>query len=142
MAGRGRAPKPASERRNRTEPQRGDWVDLLPLEKSVLPNLPKEHLVCKRTKSAWEAWRKDPATAMFGPAEVQLCVDLAYVYETWVNDPTASLAAELRQRQDGLGLSPKGKQDRRWRVVRGEAEVSQIRPASVHRLRVVAPDGA
>jgi hypothetical protein len=71
---------------------------------------------------------------MYGPAEVQLAVDLAYVYEQWVQEPTAALAAEIRQRQDGLGLSPKGKQDRRWRVTaaaeerEATAEVADIRP--------------
>ena len=90
--------------------------------------------------SAWEAWRSDPATGMYGPAEVQLIVDLAYIYELWVMEPTAALAAELRQRQDGLGLSPKGKQDRRWRVVAEveaqEAAATRVVP-SARRLRAV-----
>jgi hypothetical protein len=37
---------------------------------------------------AWKAWRSDPATGMYGPAEVQLALDLAYVYEQWVQDGT------------------------------------------------------
>lgn len=140
MAGRGRAPKPASERRNTSAPQRGEWVELPPLtKKGVLPDLP-EGSWSTRTASAWEAWRSDPATGMYGPAEVQLIVDLAYIYELWVMEPTAALAAELRQRQDGLGLSPKGKQDRRWRVVAEveaqEAAATRVVP-SARRLRAV-----
>lgn len=105
-----------------------------PLSHAVLPSLPRSDSWSSRTKAAWAAWRKDPATAMYGPAEIQLATDLAYVYEQWVLEPTAALAAEIRQRQDGLGLSPKGKQDRRWRVTapvdeaEPAAEVADIRP--------------
>lgn len=139
MAGRGRAPKPSAERRNHHVPQRGDWIELPPLKGSVLPVLPKDEW-SSRTRAAWKAWRSDPATGMYGPAEVQLTVDLAYVYEQWVKDGTAALAAELRQRQDGLGLSPKGKQDRRWRVG-AEVEAQEIAATkvvpAVRRLRAV-----
>lgn len=138
MAGRGRAPKDASQRRNHHEPQRGEWVDLPPLtKKGVLPDLPKGTW-STRTESAWEAWRADPATGMYGPAEVQLIVDLAYIYELWVMEPTAALAAELRQRQDGLGLSPKGKQDRRWRVVAKAPVNTEPEKPEIRRLKVVA----
>jgi hypothetical protein len=135
VAGRGPAPKSFEQRRNHHEPQRGEWTPLPPLTKAVLPALPRDTW-SERTKRAWEAWRKDPATGMYGPAEVQLAIDLAYVYEQWVGEATASLAAEIRQRQDGLGLSPKGKQDRRWRVSAAaaaeeqEGEVIELRPVS------------
>jgi hypothetical protein len=132
MAGRGPAPKALDQRRNHHEPLRGEWTSLHPLKKAVLPILPRDEW-SPRTRSAWAAWRRDPSTSMYGPAEIQLAVDLAYVYEQWVREPTAALAAEIRQRQDGLGLSPKGKQDRRWRVSavvekEAEAEVADIRP--------------
>jgi hypothetical protein len=141
MAGRGPAPKHQSQRRRTNEPVRGEWVDLPLLERSVLPDLPAGEW-SERTVSAWAAWRCDPATVMYGPAEIQLCVDLAYVYEQWVQDGTAALAAELRQRQDGLGLSPKGKQDRHWRVTPVEgAEAPKRKLAEVRRLRAVDPAG-
>lgn len=147
MAGRGPAPKPKDQRRNRVPPARSEWVELKPLVKPVLPALPKRAAASgpwsARTKGAWAAWRQDPATGMYGPAEVQLALDLAYVYEQWVCDGTAALAAELRQRQDVLGLSPKGKQDRRWRVPREEDAPDQSRGelAEVMPLRIVR-DGA
>lgn len=146
MAGTGMAPKLASERRNAHAPQRGEWVMLPPLERSVLPDLPDDAW-SERTRGAWEAWRLDPATGMYGPAEKQLALDLAYVYEMWVREGTAALAAEIRQRLDGLGLSPKGKQDRRWRVAPAEAPVAPAqapRPAgaTVRKLRAVDPAAA
>lgn len=69
---------------------------------------------------------------MYGPAEVQHAIDLAFIYEQWVRESTAALASEIRQRQDVLGLSPKGKQDRRWRVAAVEAG-----PTAAPRLAVV-----
>ena len=119
-------------------------MDLKPLVKPVLPTLPKrtahEGPWSARTKSAWAAWRADPASGMYGSAEVQVAIDLAYIYEQWVREPRAALAAEIRQRQDALGLSPKGKQDRRWRVPRA-ADASEVAGggdlAEVTPLRVV-----
>src|SRR4051812_33275174 len=114
MAGRGRAPKSPDQRVNRVAPQRGEWVSLRTLEAPVLPELPDRTPVegpwSERTTRAWAAWSLDPATGMYGPAEVQQVIDLAYVYEQWVRESLVGLAGEIRQRLDVLGLSPKGKQ--------------------------------
>jgi hypothetical protein len=116
----GPAPKAPEERRRRNQPAGGEWIDLPELAQSVLPKLPargKGHGVwAARTRAAWEAWRSDPVTSQYGPADVQLAIDLAWLYESWVREPTAALAGEIRQRQDALGLTPKGRQDRRWRL--------------------------
>lgn len=120
MAGRGPAPKDPALRRNRTPPQAGEWITLPPLERAMLPKLPARAKGTgswsPRTKAAWAAWRADPVTSQYGTADIQLALDLAYLYEEWVREPTAALAGEIRQRQDSLGLTPKGRQDRRWRL--------------------------
>lgn len=120
---RGPAPKPPEQRRNRTPPGAGEWLTLPPLERDVLPDLP-EGVWSERTMRAWAAWRADPVTSQYGSADIQLAIDLAYLYEDWVRDPTAAKASEVRQRQDSLGLSPKGRQDRRWRL----APVAEVVP--------------
>src|SRR4051812_25512625 len=113
MAGRGPAPKAFEQRRNASEPQRGEWVTVAAGAKSALPSaLPKGDAWSPRTEGAWKAWRQDSVTSLYGPADVQLAIDLAYLYEQWVDVGGSKLAGEIRQRQDGLGLSPKGKQDR------------------------------
>ena len=58
-------------------------------------------------------------------------------------DPKARLtvAREVRQRQDDLGLSVKGKQDRRWRVASDELEEARTEKKSGSRyghLKAVA----
>jgi hypothetical protein len=117
MAGHG--PAPAEKRRRRNEPARGDWTDLRELDKPVLPALPKREKGTgrwsPRTRAAWSAWRCDAVTAQYGPADVQAAIDLAFLYEEWVRGER-QLAAEIRQRQDRLGLNPKGKRDLRWRA--------------------------
>lgn len=112
MAGRG--PAPAETRRRRNEPARGEWVDLEPLEVPVLPELPDAGELPVWSVSLWDAWRSDPVTAQWSPG------DVAYALETirlHAADPGGKRANEVRLRMDGLGLTPKGKRDLRWRVV-------------------------
>lgn len=123
MAGRGPAPKQEGQRRRRNAPERGEWVDLKPLGEPVLPELDGAREWHPRTVALWEAWREDPATGMYGPAERAAVVELAYLTDEFVTggDPEVRFQrvtpAELRQRMDGLGLTAKGKRDLRWRTV-------------------------
>jgi hypothetical protein len=126
MAGRGPAPKAVGARRNRSAPQRGEWKDLGPPRHKV-PGLPKRGegrgSWSPRTRRAWVAWWSDPVSSEWSPSDVELVEHLADVMEEWVRDPgTSGRAAEVRQLRDVLGLTPKGRQDRRWRVVVGEVE--------------------
>lgn len=134
MAGRGPAPKAPELRRNRNPKVAGEWIDLPPLTAAVLPELPQDEW-SERTLRAWRAWRRDPATTQYGDADIQLAIDLAYVYEDWVRRPSASTAGEIRQRQDSLGLSPKGRQDRRWRIAAGEVVELESKPSASERMR-------
>ncbi len=113
MAGNG--PAPAETRRRRNEPQRGEWVDLEPLAGPVIPELPGRvdgEEWSERARLTWEAWRSDPVTAQWSPADVAYALDAIVLYEGM----TSRDANEVRLRMDGLGLTPKGKRDLRWRV--------------------------
>jgi hypothetical protein len=84
----------------------------------------------------WEAWRQDPVTATYSPADVlalkQLCLRFNDLADT-----------EQRLRMDGLGLTPKGKRDLRLRLAPEALTGAEFaKPAEVRRLRVVAPEVA
>lgn len=97
-------------------------MDLGPLEAPVLGKLPAG-VWHSRTEALWSAWREDPATGMYGPAELAAVLELAYLTDEFVSGGHPDLKfqrvtpAELRQRMDGLGLTAKGKRDLRWRTV-------------------------
>ncbi len=128
MAGNGPAPEDKEARRRRNKPARGEWVDLEPLEWSVLPEIPpcpflhpdtgEQEDWSERAQAAWAAWREDPVTRYYTPADLAYVQDLLLLFDRM----TASNANEVRLRMDGLGLTPKGKKDLRYRVVEPEAE--------------------
>lgn len=127
MAGTGPAPKPKHQRRNRVPLKRGDWVELRATTRKVpdLPSLEGEYEWSERTQRAWSSWWKDPASQMWSGADIDLVEHLASVHEIWITRSTVQVLAEIRQLRDALGLTPKGKQDRRWFVAP---------PADVHDL--------
>lgn len=103
-------------RQRRGAPARGEWIDLEPLSAPGLPPLPGDDW-SPRTLAAWKAWGMDPVTSQYGPSEVQNALDLAHLYEGWVRDGGISMAAEIRQWLDRLGLNAKGKRDLRFRLL-------------------------
>ena len=130
MAGRGRAPQ--ENRRRRNVPMRGEWVDLEPLEQPVLFELPEGEWR-PATVATWEAWRNDPVTAQWSPADIGFAFDTICLHNTM----NASGASEVRLRMDSLGLTPKGKRDLRWRLPKAEPEVAEVKPMPGRRLRAV-----
>lgn len=148
MAGNGPPPKDPKSRRRTNDPARGEWIDLEAFQKgerAVLPALPKRKGGWSaRTRDAWRRWRKDPATKLYGESEIQSAIDLAYLHHDWSRGES-KLAAEIRLRMDGLGLTPKGKRDLRWRVpppalvLKLDEAREERAPASKRRLRAVDP---
>jgi hypothetical protein len=127
MAGRGPAPKDPGHRRRYNQPARSEWVDLEPLSKPVLPVA--DHGWPDRVKRLWAAWRQDPVTAQYSAADIAAVVELAEQFESLKPN-------EQRLRMDGLGLTPKGKRDLRWRTP-AEVETLEKQPARVRKLRAV-----
>jgi len=122
----GRPLKPPEQRRNRTPPSKGEWVDLEPLEEPILPEYNPEWQVRRKM---WDGWRQSPVTSQYGVEDVELIEELARSFY--------DLSEPSRLRMiDSLGLSPRGKRDLRWRT---PAEVKTIRKAQskATRLRAV-----
>lgn len=133
MAGRGPAPKPKSQRRNQSVPQRGEWVDLGPLAKPVLPTLAPRgdgEDWSASSQAMWDAWRADPVTTQWSPSDVAYACETIELREA----RGMSVANELRLRMDGLGLTPKGKRDLRFRIG-GDAAPTASRSQSPSRAR-------
>jgi hypothetical protein len=133
MAGRGPAPKAPDERRNTTAPQRGEWVDLAPLAEPVLPELPDGEWSVA-TRMLWAAWRVDPVTSQYSPADIAYAIETICLREAM----TPSTANEIRLRSDALGLTPKGKRDLRWRIVEEKPVERRVATAGRKRAHLTA----
>lgn len=132
----GPAPKDPSQRRRRNAPARGEWVDLPELTKPVLPELPEGDW-SKRTQEAWALWRSDPATSQYSSAGIAQAINLLHLFEGWVRGDEKY--SEVRLTMDGLGLTPKGKRDLRWRAPQEtKDEPQRERPASTQRVKIAA----
>jgi hypothetical protein len=132
MAGRGPAPKLAGQRRHRGQPQRGEWVDLAPIDKPVLPPANKDWSA--HAQRLWNAWRKDPVSATFGPGDVVALQEFARLYDDLAPN-------EQRLRMDGFGLTPKGRRDLRLRLPSETEQPGPMPLASVTPLRIEDPRG-
>jgi hypothetical protein len=132
MAGRGPAPKAQGQRRHRNQPQRGEWVDLEPIAKPVLPTA--DSAWSAPAKRLWAAWRLDPVSATFGPGDVEALREFARQYDDLAPN-------EQRLRMDGFGLTPKGRRDLRLRLP-SEQEPAGKPLAQVAPLKVVRDSAA
>lgn len=133
MAGRGPAPKPASQRRNRNVKQRGEYATLKEPDTPPPPMPPGEW--SERTESAWRKWWADPASTKWSPSDIDLVRHLADLQEQFVREERTAVAAEMRQVRDSLGLTPKGRQDRRW-VLPEAGEVVEMADAPSAKARM------
>ena len=125
----GPAPKDAHFRHRGSRTRDGEWLDLEPIDEPILHGLPEGEW-SPRTLALWEAWRLDPATRAWSPADVAFAVETAYLAEVVQATGKAAHASEFRQRLDSLGLTAKGKRNLRWRVVDASAPASVApRPA-------------
>ena len=126
----GTGPAPSEKRRRTNEPARGDWVELGPLEKSVLPDLPRrakgEGAWPAMTRLAWESWRQDPVTSQYSISDIAYALDTIRLHAVM----TPSTAGEVRLRMDALGLTPKGKRDNRWRITTDPPEPEKPKRSS------------
>ena len=142
----GPAPKPKSQRRTRHEPRRGDWVTLPSEPLKNPPGLPKPAPsggYGAHAKRAWERWWASPMAHMWDESDHSAIEMLVRMLDEWHDDPSAAMASQIRQYSDNLGLTPKGRQDRRWALpdsVQAEAEVRPLRSVSNGRPLAVDPN--
>lgn len=156
MAGMGPAPKMPDQRRRRNAPAAGEWR-VLPSEpyRGRRPHLPRVRPkgLLASSKATWEEWWTSPMAHMWPEAEwgrLQLAIALQDTVTRHLNlgdtKGLASTMAELRQTLDSLGLTAKGRQDRRWLLPVAAQEATPDVPdelanrrekSNVRRLRAV-----
>lgn len=75
----------------------------------------------KTAKEWWDEVWQFPVATMWTDQDIPGLLELAVLRDRLM-DGKVSVAAEVRQRSEAFGLTPKGRQDRRWRLVHNTAE--------------------
>ena len=120
MPGRGPAPKPREQRRDRHKKQAGDWVQLPPEGyQGPIPALAGLGL-SNSTLEWWKTIWRSPMATQWSEGDVPALKELAMLRELLL-DGKMSVAAEVRLRSDSFGLTPAGRQQRRWDDYRGRS---------------------
>lgn len=117
----GPAPKKPDQRRRRNKPAAGDWIQL-PIDgrKGPAPTLPKDLELSTTTHKWWkEIWRSPMAT-QWTDADVPALIELAILRNRFMVG-SLQFANEVRLRSDQFGLTPEGRQKRRWIITDEDA---------------------
>lgn len=131
MAGTGRTPKAQAVRRNTSAPQRGEWSSLEQVgwQHGEVP-APPDGLM-PASLDAWSTWMGSWIAAHWCPEDLAGLRHLIRLYDQ-VERGDFPRMTEVRLLMDTFGLTPKGRQDRRWAPPAGEssttATVRQVRP--------------
>lgn len=123
MAGFGPPPKHPSQRRRRNAPLAGNAMRRLPANgrEGPAPAWPWK-LQTKEEKSLWALlWKKPQATVW---EEIE-CADIVARYTRYYASGNTSLATEVRQLEDRLGLSPMAMLRLRWEIDIDETQAEE-----------------
>jgi hypothetical protein len=113
MAGSGPAPKAPGTRRGRRRLARGEWQTTTGVGWQHGPIPPPPDGLLPASVAAWNAWFGAWWAAHWGPWDVPgLCV-VVRLYDATERGDFAR-ASEYRMWADTYGVTPKGRQDRRW----------------------------
>jgi hypothetical protein len=129
-------PKPAHLRRNRNR-KAGEWVVLGGGYSGPIPELPPIYEWSEDTLRWWRAiWGTPMATQWNVAGDAEALSILALVRQRFLEgDTRVAVATELRQLTDDFGLSPKGRQLRRWIVTEEDAKRAGYATDEVAQLR-------
>jgi hypothetical protein len=136
MAGRGRAPKSAGQRRNHHAPQRGEWTPAAGVGwEHGEPPKPPDGLL-KASRDAWATWMGAWFAAHWSPDDLPGLRTLIRIYDQ-VERGEFQRANELRLQMDTYGITPKGQQDRRWSPPAAEEKAAPVKAIKPRKLRAV-----
>ena len=118
-------PKLKNQRRNRNPKLAGDWVQL-PKEAHQVPIPSIAGLGLNKVSQKW--WRtiwRAPMATQWNEGDVPALIELAILRQLLMNGQV-SVAAEVRLRSDLFGLTPAGRQQRRWMITDEDLERTGI----------------
>jgi len=129
-------PKPIEQRRNRNPKQAGDWI-LLPEggRKDRAPSC-AGYGFSKTTQAWWRGIWRSPMATQWTEDDIPYLAELGILRERLLDGKT-SVASEVRIRSNEFGLSPAGRQSRRWMITEKDQERAEYKkPGTVTKLRV------
>ncbi|MCA1707904.1 MAG: hypothetical protein LC808_33365 [Actinobacteria bacterium] len=127
-------PKPAHLRRNRNRKQGGEWVFLEQPYEGPIPELPPIYKWSEDTMRWWKAIWRTPMATQWLEGDVGALSIVALVRQRFLDGETR-LAREVRQSMDDFGLTPKGRQLRRWVTTEKDVERAGLVDDQVADLR-------
>ncbi len=138
---KGNPPKPRHQRRNRNPLKAGEWVELPPGGyKGPIPSC-ADHGLSRETQKWWRTIWRSPMATQWNESHIPALLELAILRDQLMAGET-KVAAEVRLRSDGFGLTPAGLQQRRWMITKEDQERAGFKKstASVIPLRAVDPE--
>lgn len=129
---RGRHPKPASQRQNRTKKAGRAELELLENAGAVergIPN-PDQREWHPLTIAAWQrAWRS-PMASHWLETDADALGRLALLWDAFYKEPDAKIMAEIRLQESRFGLSPLDRSRLQWEVTRAQESERRNPPAA------------
>ena len=135
MAGQGRTPKAQAARINHHAPQRGEWstLDSVGWQHGETP--PPPDGLKQASLEAWSTWMGSWIAAHWCPEDLAGLRHLIRLYDQ-VERGEFPRMTEVRLLMDTFGLTPKGRQDRRWAPPKsGEVSTATVRQVRPRKLR-------
>lgn len=115
----GPAPKHPSSRARRNRPAAGDWITL-PADPYEGPR-PDYEPPTPYLAEVWESWWSSPMAHMWPRSDWPFLVMLIQLMGAGAESDGRTLA-EIRQWSDKFGLTPEGRQKRRWMLPDAEVD--------------------
>lgn len=137
---KGRHPKPANMRQNRTRKAGSALICALVSPKvPKIPN-PDERKWHDLTQMAWRHAWQSPMASQWLVSDIDALGRLALLWDEFYKAPNGHVMAEIRLQESRFGLSPLDRSRLQWEVSRGEeAEQKQQRRAAVKRTGTADP---
>lgn len=129
MAGRGPAPK--STRRNKADvPVRGEWKATPGVGWQHRPFPEPPDGLSDASRLVWVVWFQAWFASHWEPSDLPGLAMTIRLYDLCLSsDASGAQRSELRLMMDNYGITPKGRQDRRWTEPKADDQAKPAAPA-------------